>query len=348
MSISEQRHPSRIEALKVLSVAIVAVVALIAKQDAWAAHGARSGQEVVEAVCSACHDTGAQGAPKIGDAAAWIRRASQGLTTLTRHAINGIRDMPAHGGSADVTDLEIQRAVTYMVNQSGGSWTEPIDTRTPTERSAEHIVQKQCAKCHRPGEGGAPKIGDQAAWIPRLKQGFEGLVRSAINGHGGMPSRGGMPDLTDAELRSAILYMFNPAGIPPQAPAAAPATVPDDRHQVIQGVSIYLGIVPVASMRAADRELHGGIPRGKDYYHVNISLQDSETNQQITDAQVELTVHDPITGGQTKDLEITAINESISYGNYFQMTGWDTYSITVHIHRSDGSRAIDANFNLRL
>jgi cytochrome c5 len=123
--------------------------------------------------------------------------------------------MPPHGGSPGLTDLEIRRAVTYMVNQSGGRWKEPIDKSVPpTQRSAEQIVRTQCAKCHESGAGGAPKIGDRAAWIPRMKTGFETVVRSAINGHGGMPARGGMADLTDPELRSAITYMFNPPATP--------------------------------------------------------------------------------------------------------------------------------------
>jgi cytochrome c5 len=84
----------------------------------------------------------------------------------------------------------------------------------PTERSAEQIVRAQCAKCHESGAGGAPRIGDQAAWIPRLKPGLDTVVRSAIKGHGGMPARGGMADLTDSELRSAITYMFTPAAPP--------------------------------------------------------------------------------------------------------------------------------------
>lgn len=347
MSRSEERHSSRIKIPKAMLVAIVAVFALVAKQDAWATHGGRSGKEVVEAVCAACHAAGVQGAPRIGDAEAWIKRASQGLTTLTLHAINGIRDMPAHGGSPDVTELEIQRAVTYMVNQSGGAWTEPIDMRTPAERSAEHIVQVQCAKCHRTGEGGAPKIGDLAAWKPRLTQGIDGAVRSAINGHGGMPPRGGMANLTDAELRSAVIYMFNPAGTLSKDSSAAPTTEPEGRYKVIRGVVIYLGIVPVKSMREQDTALHGGAPSGKDYYYANVSLLDHKTNDRITDAQVELTVKDPIRGGKTKGLEILAINEAISYGNYIQLTGWDTYSITVHIRRPGMSPAIDANFDFK-
>ena len=173
---------------------------------------ARSGKDVVDAVCAACHATGAVGAPKIGVRNAWSKRARQGLTSLTQEALEGIRRMPPHGGNPELTNSEIQRAVTYMVNQSGGRWKEPIDKSSPpTRRSAEQIVRTQCAKCHQSGIGGAPMIGDRAAWIPRLKPGFEVLVRSAINGHGGMPARGGMADLTDPELRSAITYMFTPA-----------------------------------------------------------------------------------------------------------------------------------------
>jgi cytochrome c5 len=164
---------------------------------------------VVDKVCAACHATGAQGAPKIGNQRAWSKRASQGLTSLTESALKGIRSMPAHGGDAALSDIEIERAITYMVNRSGGKWNEPIDPKKPAvARSGEEIVKAQCGKCHQDGKGGAPRIGDHDAWIPRLKDGLDNAVRSAISGHGGMPARGGMPNLTDAELRSAILYMF--------------------------------------------------------------------------------------------------------------------------------------------
>src|SRR5262245_22893583 len=80
------------------------------------------------------------------------------------------------------------------------------------ERSGEQVVKTQCAKCHGTGVNGAPKVGDQAAWRPRLKNGVDATVRSAIHSHGKMPARGGMADLTDPEVRAAVLYMFNPAG----------------------------------------------------------------------------------------------------------------------------------------
>jgi len=91
----------------------------------------------------------------------------------------------------------------------------PREVRAQTgERSGEEIVRAQCFKCHEAGIGGAPKIGDRAAWAPRLKNGLDNTVRSAVKGHGGMPARGGMANLTDSELRSAIVYMFSKGAAP--------------------------------------------------------------------------------------------------------------------------------------
>lgn len=183
--------------------------ALAALTAAAAAPGDRSGKEVVERVCSTCHATGVDGAPKIGDAKAWEPREKRGLSALTANALEGVRRMPPHGGSLSLNDTELKRAITYMVNQSGGSWAEPIDRRhPPAERSGEQVVKAQCVKCHGAGLNGAPKIGDKAAWIDRAKLGFDSVVRSAINGHGAMPARGGMANLTDGEMRAAVTYMF--------------------------------------------------------------------------------------------------------------------------------------------
>ncbi len=198
----------------IVAVALGCAVS-IGPREVRAQTGERSGKEVVDAVCVECHGPGANGAPRIGDKKAWAKRASQGITGLTEHAINGIRQMPPHGGSPDLTDLEIARAITYMVNQSGGRWIEPVSVKDlAAERSGEQIVRAQCFKCHEAGVGGAPRIGDRATWAPRLKNGLDNTVRSAIKGHGGMPARGGMANLTDAELRSAIVYMFSTESVP--------------------------------------------------------------------------------------------------------------------------------------
>jgi cytochrome c5 len=196
---------------------IVTFLVPLAQAQSTAKNQMRSGKEIVDTVCAACHGMGASGAPKIGDRKAWSKRAAKGLTGLTENALRGIRQMPPHGGNPDLTDFEIRRAITHMVNQSGGHWNEPINkAATPPERSGEQIVRAQCTKCHATGVGGAPRIGDRDAWIPRLKSGLDTVVSSAINGHGGMPARGGMANLTDRELRSAIVYMFTPAGPAPK------------------------------------------------------------------------------------------------------------------------------------
>ena len=175
-----------------------------------------TGKQVVERVCASCHASGREGAPKIGDAKAWAPRMHQGLSSLTKAALEGVRKMPPHGGSLGLTDLEITRAITYMVNHSGGSWIEPVDRRAlPPARTGEQIVKAQCVKCHGPGLDGAPRIGDKDAWIQRAKLGFDSVVSSAIHGHGAMPARGGMADLTDEEMRSAVTYMFQKSVKPP-------------------------------------------------------------------------------------------------------------------------------------
>jgi cytochrome c5 len=88
-------------------------------------HVDKSGEEVVKGVCSACHAVGALGSPKIGDKASWAPRISQGYETLVKHAIAGIRSMPARGGNADLTDGEVANAVAYMANQSGANFKAP-------------------------------------------------------------------------------------------------------------------------------------------------------------------------------------------------------------------------------
>jgi len=188
----------------------------------------KDGKQVVEAVCAACHATGALNAPKIGDKAAWAKLIAAGQEQLTQGAVKGIRQMPPRGGNPDLTDTEFARAVAYMANQAGANWKEPESKPAPAaERAGEQIVQEQCGKCHLAGVSGAPKIGDRAAWIQRAKKGIDTVTLAAIRGHDGMPARGGMAALTDAEFRRAVLYMFNQVGAAPKEPqAAAPAAAP--------------------------------------------------------------------------------------------------------------------------
>lgn len=168
---------------------------------------ARGGKAVYEAVCASCHATGANGAPAIGDRAAWRQRASLGLQELTRNAITGVRKMPAHGGQANLSDLEITRAVAYIV--SGGTSFDTDKAYTLAKlRSGAQLVQERCVTCHAQGTDGAPRIGSLDDWRPRLPNGVPALVQSAINGHKAMPARGGLNNVSDPEIRAAIEYMI--------------------------------------------------------------------------------------------------------------------------------------------
>ncbi|WMC10809.1 c-type cytochrome [Oceanimonas pelagia] len=76
----------------------------------------RSGEAVYTAACSACHGTGAAGAPIKGDADAWGPRVAKGRDTLLDHALNGFNGMPARGACGNCSDEEIANAVDYMMN----------------------------------------------------------------------------------------------------------------------------------------------------------------------------------------------------------------------------------------
>lgn len=80
--------------------------------------GPRSGDEIYNAKCVACHNTGAAGAPKIGDVAAWAPRVAKGTETLYANAINGINTMPPKGTCGDCSDDDIQATVDYILSQS--------------------------------------------------------------------------------------------------------------------------------------------------------------------------------------------------------------------------------------
>jgi len=194
---------------RILIDALVALAALVfAAAPAAAQDVGPGGKDVYDVACERCHSGGDPGAPKIGDRAAWTKRSAQGIGSLTRHAIDGIRRMPAHGGHVDLGDLELQRAIVYMVNRSGGNWLEPRAAGIPPgELSGAQVVHGQCYQCHQFGYGNAPRIGDHGDWQRYLRLGMDAAVRKVVKGHGDMPARGGRPSLSEAEIRSAIIYM---------------------------------------------------------------------------------------------------------------------------------------------
>lgn len=131
--------------------AIAARIAPVAKfelVDASAPRVLKSGDEIFKAVCASCHTAGIAGAPKVGDSAAWAPRIAAGAAILYDHAIKGYTGksgvMPAKGGNSDLADVEVERAVVYMANQSGGSLKEPaVPAAAPKPQAAAAPVVPQ-------------------------------------------------------------------------------------------------------------------------------------------------------------------------------------------------------------
>ena len=190
--------------------------------------GAMNGEMVFASTCKTCHEPGIAGAHKVGDRAAWAKVIAQGEKLTVQHAIAGIRAMPPRGGNAALTDEEVQRGVAYMVSRSGGNWKEaPGGAAAPATAVAaaapamvaaapvaagpadgKKVFDGACAACHAAGIAGAPKLGDKAAWAPRIAQGAATLYAHAINGFQGkagvMPPKGGALNLSDAEVKAAV------------------------------------------------------------------------------------------------------------------------------------------------
>ena len=193
---------------------------------AGGAQEVRSGKTVYEAVCAACHATGALNAPKFGDKNAWAKPIAQGQATLTAGAMKGVRQMPPRGGNPDLSDIEFARAVAYLANQGGANWKEPaapaaapaVVAAAPVAAAApaaaggdaakgKSLYESSCAACHAVGVAGAPKAGDKAAWAPRLKTGKDALYAAVTKGKGAMPPKGGNASLSEADIKTAVDYL---------------------------------------------------------------------------------------------------------------------------------------------
>ena len=101
-----------------------------------------------------------------------------------------------------------------------------VEVRDPTDvasmKTGEQVFAAQCTACHTAGVAGAPKIGDAAAWGPRIATGFDALLNSALKGKGAMGPQGG-GDFSDLEVARAVVYMANKAGAKFEEPKALPA-----------------------------------------------------------------------------------------------------------------------------
>ena len=122
----------------------------------------------------------------------------------------------------DAGVIDTEKQIASRIQKIG--MVEVRDANRPL-KAGEDVYKAQCMACHAAGAAGAPKFGDVAAWAPRLKQGFDTLMASALKGKGAMGAQAG-GDFEDIEISRAVAYMANAAGAKfaePAAPAAAAA-----------------------------------------------------------------------------------------------------------------------------
>ena len=165
----------------------IAPIAQLNLQDANAPRVYKTGEQLYQAVCSACHATGAAGAPKFGNASDWAPRIAQGYDTLWHTALSGKGAMPPRGGTSpdDVSDYEIGLAVAYMANHGGANFPNPpmpapaaaqaasaaaaanasaaAATNSETSAAAAAIAAIGKPQASAPAEGGAQAAAPAAA-----------------------------------------------------------------------------------------------------------------------------------------------------------------------------------------
>lgn len=128
-------------------------------------------------------------------------------------------DSPAHSNEAvvkrlkPVGELVIADESTQAEAQPTGSDQAAPAAGAPVAESGEDKIKSiytaSCAACHASGAAGAPKLGDKAAWAPRIQTGADGLYNSALKGKNAMPPKGGNASLSDADVKAVVDYMVS-------------------------------------------------------------------------------------------------------------------------------------------
>lgn len=133
---------------------------------------------------------------------------------------------------------------------------------------------------------------------------------------------------------------------------AATSARADDGYQTVDGLAIYLGIVPASVVRGhpsnhAERTMHGGAGTRRHQQHIIVAVFDAETGKRIENADIEATIaglgH---VGHQRVKLEPMTIANTITYGTFVNLSGNDRYEIAVNIVVQGRSRPASTKFTV--
>jgi len=115
---------------------------------------------------------------------------------------------PSPAAAAPAGGTAVQAAPAAVAAAPAAPAAAPAKAASGAGKSTYDSV---CMACHSTGVAGAPKLGDKAAWAPRVKQGKDALYNSALKGKGAMPAKGGNASLSDDAVKAAVDYMVSAA-----------------------------------------------------------------------------------------------------------------------------------------
>ena len=132
--------------------------------------------------------------------------------------------------------------------------------------------------------------------------------------------------------------------------AATSPALATPNEVVVDGIEVHLGLMAAERLRGYPRDsveadMHGGVPKGSGYYHVNVTLFDAATRASIGNARVEVELDQPGLETERKPLEpMKMINGGESYGQYFRLIGRAPASVVVRVARPGSSHVTEARF----
>lgn len=170
------------------------------------------GKQVYLSTCVICHQSGAMGAPLIGDGDNWYYRlTTHGLSKIYANALHGFNSMPIKGACVTCSDNDVISAVNYILNASltRSQWYDVTHSKPAlTPINGKEIYQANCSTCHDTGRLGAPKIGDQAVWQLIIDKNIDVLVENVLHS-ASHPKYACQNKCTTGQIIEAIKYMVS-------------------------------------------------------------------------------------------------------------------------------------------
>ena len=149
------------------------------------------------------------GQSRVGDPAAQTQAPEQ-TAALAVDATSETASQPVAQEAASETAATSTATTTAATTTAAAA---PAGGGAVDLAAGEKVYQSACFACHMTGVAEAPKIDGPTDWEPRLAQGMAGLLQAVTAGKGAMPPKGGFAHLTEDDLRNAIEFMLDKAGV---------------------------------------------------------------------------------------------------------------------------------------